>query len=228
MDDDAGSGTRLARRDGRRGRWRRRPRPRPAGPRAPRPARPRRWSRRARSPRSPTRRARATTCPPGVLRLSRSELLATSSGQRLELSVTLDRDVAAGTLEVTLPARWAARSGVSDLPFARLPAAGRGSSARAAARRSGRVVELAFDGARSGRRRELRADRRAASRRARTSCRTRGASPARRARAAAREVVLLRADARGARVRRDWLRLANPGVERNVDERRRAPSPRRS
>ncbi len=87
--------------------------------------------------------------PAGVLRLSRSELLATA-GQDLEISVTLDRDVARGELELTLPARWVARSGVSGLSFAKVPSTGRASGAGARAARSDRVVRFAFDGARSG------------------------------------------------------------------------------
>ncbi|MEA2234029.1 MAG: hypothetical protein QOD83_3845 [Solirubrobacteraceae bacterium] len=87
--------------------------------------------------------------PAGVLRLSASELLA-SGQQRFELSVTLERDVAAGTLEVTLPKLWSARAGGSDLPYARIPATGRGATARAGARRSGHVVTLAFSGGKAG------------------------------------------------------------------------------
>jgi hypothetical protein len=85
----------------------------------------------------------------GVLRLAASELLAAAQ-QELELTLTLSRDVAEGTLELTLPRQWIGRSGVSDLPYARVPASGRGSSARAAARRSDRVVRLSFDAGRSG------------------------------------------------------------------------------
>jgi|GEM_PF-1843379 len=87
--------------------------------------------------------------PAGVLRLSRSELLATAH-MDLELSLTLERDVAAGTLEVTLPRQWIGRSGVSGLAYARVPSSGRASSDRAAARRSDRVVRLEFDGGRTG------------------------------------------------------------------------------
>ncbi len=87
--------------------------------------------------------------PAGVLRLSRSELLAAGRMQ-LELSMTLDRDVSAGRLEVTLPRRWVGRSGVSGLPYARVPASGRATAGRASARRSANVVALAFDGARAG------------------------------------------------------------------------------
>jgi subtilisin-like proprotein convertase family protein len=87
--------------------------------------------------------------PGGVLRLSAAELLA-ASAQTLELSVTLDREVAEGTLQLTLPREWIARSGVSGLPFARVPASGRGAGTRAAARRSDRVVTFDFAAARSG------------------------------------------------------------------------------
>ena len=87
--------------------------------------------------------------PAGELRLSRSELLA-AAGMELELSLTLARDVAAGRLEVTLPRQWIGRSGVSDLPYARVPSSGRAVAGRATARRSDGVVALTFDGARKG------------------------------------------------------------------------------
>ncbi len=87
--------------------------------------------------------------PAGVLRLSRSELLA-AHVQELELSVTLDRDVADGELELTLPARWVSRSGISGLPFAKVPAGGRAGGSGARAARDGRTVRLAFDGASAG------------------------------------------------------------------------------
>ena len=87
--------------------------------------------------------------PAGVLRLTRSELLA-AGHQDLEISVTLDRDVADGVLQLTLPSRWVARAGVSDLPYARVPEIGRASGARAEARRSERLVRFAFSGARKG------------------------------------------------------------------------------
>ena len=85
----------------------------------------------------------------GELRLSRSELLA-SARQDLEITFTLDRDVADGVLELTLPSRWVGRSDVSDLAFARVPSSGRASGVRARARRSGRVVRFAFKDAREG------------------------------------------------------------------------------
>ena len=87
--------------------------------------------------------------PAGILRLSRSELLA-GSGQELELAVTLGRRVAHGTLELTLPAVWVQRSGVSGLPFAHVPRSGRATGAGARATRSGRVVRFAFRAAGAG------------------------------------------------------------------------------
>ncbi|MDX6682481.1 MAG: hypothetical protein QOG94_2520 [Solirubrobacteraceae bacterium] len=87
--------------------------------------------------------------PAGLLRVSPSELLATG-GQEVELSVTLDRAVADGTLELTLPERWVGRSGVSDLLYARVPATGRAAGAGARASRSGRSVRFAFAGAAAG------------------------------------------------------------------------------
>jgi hypothetical protein len=87
--------------------------------------------------------------PAGVLRLSRSELLA-GSGQQLELAVALERGVADGVLELTLPALWVQRSAVSGLRFARVPQAGRLAGAGAQATRSGRVVRFAFRGAEAG------------------------------------------------------------------------------
>jgi Divergent InlB B-repeat domain len=77
--------------------------------------------------------------PAGELRLSAAELLA-SGGERLALSVVLDRDVRDGALTVTLPALWLERSPVSGLPYARVPEA----------QRDGREVELAFSQARAG------------------------------------------------------------------------------
>jgi len=87
--------------------------------------------------------------PAGALRLSAPELLA-SHGDTLEFSVKLDRAVRDGALDLTLPARWVTRSGVSGLAHARVPERGRGSGPRGDARRSGRTVELAFDDARAG------------------------------------------------------------------------------
>ncbi|HEV7805172.1 MAG TPA: hypothetical protein VGO80_05095 [Solirubrobacteraceae bacterium] len=87
--------------------------------------------------------------PVGVLRLSRSALLATRF-QELEISVTLDRDVADGALELTLPSQWIARSAVSGLRFARVPMAGRGSSSAARAARAGHVVRFSFRDAIAG------------------------------------------------------------------------------
>ena len=87
--------------------------------------------------------------PAGVLRLSRSELIAGGS-QALELGVTLERAVADGTLELTLPSQWVRRSGVSGLRFARVPRSGSVAGAGARVTRSGRVVRFAFDAAGQG------------------------------------------------------------------------------
>src|SRR5215213_6538637 len=87
--------------------------------------------------------------PAGTLKLSAPELLA-SAGQRLELSVALERSVAAGTLELTLPRLWIGRAGVSGLRFARVPAAGRATTGRASVGRADRVVRFSFDGGQAG------------------------------------------------------------------------------
>ncbi|HEX8158377.1 MAG TPA: hypothetical protein VF526_13415 [Solirubrobacteraceae bacterium] len=87
--------------------------------------------------------------PPGVLRLTRSELLA-ANHEDLEISVTLDRDVADGVLELTLPSRWVGRSGVSDLRYGRLTETGRASGPGVDASRSERLVRFAFTGAIKG------------------------------------------------------------------------------
>jgi hypothetical protein len=87
--------------------------------------------------------------PAGVLRVTPSELLA-AAHEDLDVSVTLERDVADGVLELTLPSRWVGRSGVSDLPYASVPEAAAGSAAGAQVRRSGRVVRFAFTGAGTG------------------------------------------------------------------------------
>jgi hypothetical protein len=87
--------------------------------------------------------------PAGVLRVTPSELLA-GAHQNLDISVTLDRDVAEGVLELTLPSRWVSSSGVSGLPYARVPASGRGTAVGTGSRRSGRVVRFAFAAAGSG------------------------------------------------------------------------------
>ena len=87
--------------------------------------------------------------PAGTLKLSEPELLA-SAGQRLELSVTLDRGVARGTLDLTLPRLWTGRARASGLPYARVPASGRATTPRARAKRDARVVSFAFDGGEAG------------------------------------------------------------------------------
>ncbi len=85
--------------------------------------------------------------PAGELRLSASELLATTR-QKLTFTVTLDRAVRDGSLALSLPDSWLRRSGVSGLEYARVPAAGRGSGGRAD--RSGRVVTFDFGSGASG------------------------------------------------------------------------------
>jgi hypothetical protein len=87
--------------------------------------------------------------PAGVLRVTPSELLA-AAHEDLAISVTLTRAVADGVLELTLPSRWVGRSGVSDLPYMRVPDTGTGSAAGVEARRSGRVVRFAFTDAHAG------------------------------------------------------------------------------
>lgn len=87
--------------------------------------------------------------PPGTLRLSDTRLQA-SSGEQVTFTVRLTRHaVDHGRLELTLPRQWTGRSGVSDLPYATVPAKGGASSSRATVRRSGRVVTFAFKEART-------------------------------------------------------------------------------
>ncbi|MEA2217543.1 MAG: large repetitive protein [Solirubrobacteraceae bacterium] len=153
--------------------------------------------------------------PAGVLRLSRSELLAASRA-RLQLSVTLDRDVASGTLTLTLPRVWAGRSGVSGLRYAKLPATGRGAGARATARRDARTVTLAFDHARKGDVASFEltdAGIPAGTYRLPYRWRERGGASAR----GSAGVVLYAPSREGEGAEPvDWLRLANPGIERNA------------
>ncbi|MDX6665625.1 MAG: hypothetical protein QOG68_1831, partial [Solirubrobacteraceae bacterium] len=80
--------------------------------------------------------ATAFALPAGILDLSASTLLATAH-QTLRFTVTLGRAVSDGRLTLTLPARWAADSGVSGLPFARVPG-------------GDRELDLAFGGGQSG------------------------------------------------------------------------------
>jgi hypothetical protein len=87
--------------------------------------------------------------PAGELRLSDSSVAA-GSAAKVTFTVRLDRAVRSGRLALTLPLRWTQRSGVSGVAFARLPARGRASSARARVTRSGRVVRFAFTRARTG------------------------------------------------------------------------------
>jgi hypothetical protein len=81
--------------------------------------------------------------PAGVLRLSDSEVPAGSSA-RITFSVSLDRAVHDGRLALTLPRLWTQRSPVSGVAYAKLPARGRGSSARVTVSRAGPVVSFVF------------------------------------------------------------------------------------
>jgi hypothetical protein len=84
----------------------------------------------------------------GTLRLSDTRLRA-SAGEQVTFTVRLlRRAVATGRLELTLPRQWTGRSGVSDLPYARVPSKGSASSRRATVRRRRRVVTFAFTKAR--------------------------------------------------------------------------------
>ena len=87
--------------------------------------------------------------PAGDLRLSASELLA-AGARKLEVSVTLDRRVAEGALELTLPRRWVSRSGVSDLAYAKVPASGRSPKGGARVRNRDGVVRFDFADAKAG------------------------------------------------------------------------------
>jgi hypothetical protein len=93
---------------------------------------------------------RTYALPAGTLRLSDTRLLA-SAGERVTFTVRLTRRaVGGGRLQLTLPRQWTGRSGVSRLPYASVPANGRGSSSRVRVRRRGRVVTFAFKAARKG------------------------------------------------------------------------------
>jgi len=86
--------------------------------------------------------------PPGALRLSTARIDA-GAGQRVTFTGDLTRRaVADGTLELTLPRLWLARSAVSGMPYARVPRGGEGSGRRAEVRREGRAVRFAFRRAR--------------------------------------------------------------------------------
>jgi hypothetical protein len=87
--------------------------------------------------------------PAGELRVSDSSVAAGSAAS-ITFTVRLDRAVRSGRLALTLPRRWTQRSGVSGIPFVKLPARGRASSARAKVTRAGRVVSFAFSRGRSG------------------------------------------------------------------------------
>ncbi len=91
---------------------------------------------------------RSYSLPPGTLLVSDTRLQA-SAGERVSFSVRLTRHaVGDGRLELTLPRQWTGRSGVSDLPYATVPAGGTASSDRATVRRSGRTVTFSFKNAR--------------------------------------------------------------------------------
>jgi hypothetical protein len=85
--------------------------------------------------------------PAGELRVSDSSVPAGSSAL-IAFSVRLGRPVRSGRLTLTLPRRWTQRAGISGMAYAKLPARGRGSSARTKVTRSGRVVTFAFTRAR--------------------------------------------------------------------------------
>jgi hypothetical protein len=87
--------------------------------------------------------------PSGALTLSDSELAA-GARATVRFAVTLDRAVAGGRLTLTLPRLWTRRAPGGAIAYARLPAEGRATSARAAARRVGRVVTFSFSAARPG------------------------------------------------------------------------------
>jgi hypothetical protein len=153
--------------------------------------------------------------PAGRLRLSAAELLA-AAGERVELSVTLDRDVAAGKLEVTLPRVWTTRSAVSGLPFARVPETGRTSTGRARARRGDRVVSFSFDGGRAGDvARFTITDAGIPAGTYRLPYRWRGAASAR-----GTATVIFYAPTREAQATpgAEWSRLASPGLEVNATD----------
>ena len=87
--------------------------------------------------------------PAGVLRLSDSRVPA-GARERLTFSVLIDRAVTTGRLALTLPRLWTRRSQISGVAYAKLPARGRASSARARVDRDGRVVSFRFTDARDG------------------------------------------------------------------------------
>jgi hypothetical protein len=87
--------------------------------------------------------------PSGQLDVTPSELLAARAAQRLRFAVTLQRPTPDAALLVRLPARWLAVA-PSGLPGARAPALRERAAGRAALRRRGTLVELAFDGGETG------------------------------------------------------------------------------
>ncbi len=152
--------------------------------------------------------------PAGDVRLSASELLA-AGRQRLELSAVLDRDVTEGTLEITLPRLWTTRATPSDLPYARVPETGTGSGTRADARRSGRVVTLAFTDARAGDAAEFAltdAGIPAGTYALAYRWRERGRSETK----GALKAVFYAPTREASETAPEWTRLANPGFEQNA------------
>ena len=143
--------------------------------------------------------------------------------------MTLERDVAGGRLEVTLPRRWVGRSGRrAGCRTRTCPSSGRGSPRRAARAAARRVVTLRSTA--GGRRcRALRADRQRHPGGHATGCRTAGRTPPARRRAGALEVIFyapVREEAEGARL--DWTTLimrdvnaTNDAVDRVRDVRHR-------
>ena len=87
--------------------------------------------------------------PAFALTITPTEVLA-SNGAEITLTVTLRQAVDRGTLQVTLPPVWVGRAGVSDLPYARVPATGPASTARAGTRRSDRTIRFRFQDGREG------------------------------------------------------------------------------
>lgn len=81
--------------------------------------------------------------PNGELRLDRSELLASNSGQQVKFTVQLERAVDASALLVELPRDWTEvpESGIRP---SKLPRIGQAAGAKAKLERSGRTVELAI------------------------------------------------------------------------------------
>ena len=86
----------------------------------------------------------------GQLKLNEGEFLAGFPGQKVKLSVTLQRPTPNATLVVTLPAQWTADS-ASGLPFAAAPKLAKRAGGRAKlGRATGREVEMTFSGGKAG------------------------------------------------------------------------------